>query len=786
MFSRWMKYLLFVTLVLATGLSLQADERVEQQPAPVIVVPESFKPEVGDVVLTEREAGSLNLATTPIEYGVNFISSAEEPADAQRYNNGLSTGARWNRWPLYWHTVERSADTFDFSAIDPVVIADTERGLIINGILMGIPGFYFSDGKAVPNTLYEPIFSDGTDIAAPGKGININNKWARYVNAAAQRYKPYGILSQQQGWTTSRGIQHWEIWNEPDLTQFWDGTKTDYARLLKVAFLSIKQADPNAQIIFGAMANNFDDLHYYEQVLGILSGDWQASQHGYFHDIMATHSYYYPWQSWYHVYRAQVAMDSYGLDKQIWLNEMGVPVWDDYPGPVWDSFSPYRATSAEAADYTIMSAFYAVYAGADALFHFQLYDGCGNQPQGTSFPPHNGNLCRPDGTLVSDPSKPCSGDAFGLFSNSPESVCFNQHPQAETPREPFHAYKLLTQYLQDVTPIGRFKICTHGSPDNDQEWIAFYRPNTNQRIMAVWSCTGSPKSAVIPALEAGALLLTPDGAQRFIAPVDGNYYLTLPAATNRNYPNPNDGFWPLGGRPYIIIERDLQAPSVGLNGSESANGISLNWWANDGMGSGVANYDVRVSVDGGPQRTWLSNTTQTAATFTDPYTHGVEFTIVARDYGGNTNSANGLVGTAPPVAAPDVEFSADASSASINAPIAYTIRLTNPTGSTNSSVNVVAPIPGAFAFFNNSQYASKGTATFDGYAVRWSGSLAPYETVTISYRVRVNWINGVTEWVSSTLNLTDGSGNNIDRAFSIKVVNQFNLPNKLHLPTVRG
>ncbi len=778
----WILCAIFTLLL--TG-SLIADEQVTQQSAEILVIPESFDPAVGDVILAERGAGMLDLSPRPINYGVNFISSAEEPADNERYNNGLATGAKWNRWPLYWHTIEKNADQYDFSAHDPVVIADTERGLIINAVLMGIPGFYFDNGNAVANTLYEPIFSDGSDIPGAGKTINPNNKWARWINTTVARYKPYGVLSQQQGWTNTRGIQHWELWNEPDLPDFFDGSKADYARLLKVGYFAVKLADPQATVLFGSMANNFDDLNYYADVLGILSNDPQAQQHGYFHDVMATHSYYYPWQSWYHVYRARVAMDSFNIDKEIWLNEMGVPVWDDYPGPVWDAYSPYRATMAESADYTVMSGFYAAYAGANALFHFQLYDGCGNQPQGTNFPPHNGELCRSDGMLVSDPSKPCSGDAFGLYRNSPESVCFNQHSAAETPREAFAAFKLLAQYLQDVTPLARFKVCTHGSPNNDQEWIAFYRPNTNQRIMAVWSCTGSAKSAVIPAIDTGALLMTPDGAERFISPAtNGNYYLTLPAATNRNYPNPNDGFWPLGGRPYVLVERDLQAPTVGIEGTEQGSAIAVNWWGNDGMGSGIKDYTIRIAVDGGTSRDWLVNTIATTANFTDPYQHGVEFTVVGRDYGGNIRTATQLVGTLPPIEAPTLSLAADRQTAAINERINFTIQFSNPAGSTNNNVNVVNQLPAPFIFLNGSQYASKGTVTHSNGVVRWSGSLAPHETVTLGFGVRVNWVNSVTEFVENSLTLTDGHNNTSTRTVGVLVLNQLLMREKTFLPIV--
>ena len=96
----------------------------------------------------------------------------------------------------------------------------------------------------------------------------------------------------------------------------------------------------------------------------------------------------------------------------------------------------YYAT-LEQAYYTIQTAFYAAFAGADAIFHFQLYDACGNQPLGSDFPPHNGELC-------GNPLYPvCAGDANGLFTNPPDAACFTQHPDPETPRLNYTSYNFV-------------------------------------------------------------------------------------------------------------------------------------------------------------------------------------------------------------------------------------------------------------------------------------------------------------------------------------------------------
>jgi len=508
------------------------------------------------------------------DYGVVFMSSAEDPADEQQYQNALSTGATWNRWPIYWPQVEVSQNSFDWSSQDRTVQADIAHGLRINAILLGTPWFYQTEGGALPPVvqpdrpqnqlmlyaveratpvgLYHPVFDDGSDAPGPQKSINPSNRWANFVYQAVQRYKPGGLLSQIQGWPKGAGIRHWEMWNEPELMSFWDGSLEDYARLLKVGYLAARHADPQAQVLFGGLAN-FNQPDYYNRVLKIYQADPLAASNEYFHNILATHNYSCSWRSWQYTYRASNTMASYGLDKPIWLNESGVPAWNDYPGPTWDPGSWYRATLSEQADFVIQSAFYAAFAGADNIFHFQLYDGCGNQPAGTDFPPHNGELCDENGRLKSDLRFPCAGDANGLFSNPTDAACFTQHPTPESPRPNYKAFQLLTTYLRDVRPLWRQRPGSDDPYNGPQEWIAFYRPSTRQRIVGLWSRVGEDQIAEVPAISNSATLLRPNGAAETITPVNGVYRLTLPAATNQNTWCENNPY-SIGGRPLILIE----------------------------------------------------------------------------------------------------------------------------------------------------------------------------------------------------------------------------------------
>jgi hypothetical protein len=512
---------------------------------------------------------------TDVAFGIDFISSAEAPADNVQYQNGLSLQPEWNRYPLYWFYVETVPGVFNWSAQDVVVQGDVSHNLKTNAILLGTPPFYTTGvpefnpddpqprggirlsapQTGTPVGLYGPVFDDGTDVPGPGKGINPANVWARYVFTAVNRYKPGGVLAQANGWPSGAGVTHWEMWNEPDLSFFWDGTTADYARLLKVGYLAARQADAGAKILFGGLANNFNHLNYYAEIMNIYSSDPTAAGYEYFHDILATHSYSYAFQSWFHVDRNRTVQLNHGFTKPIWLNETGVPAWNDYPGPVWDPTSGLRATMGEQADYLVQSTFYGVYAGAEAVFQFQLYDGCGNQPYGTDFPPHNGELCDENGRLITNPDFPCAGDAYGVFRNPSDAVCFSQHPQPETARPVAATFKMLTNAFDDVEPY--WWVRRGGSDPNNgtQEWIAFYQPDTKRRIVGLWALYGANETAVLPATSGSALLLFRDGTSQTIFPVNGQYVIQLAGATNQNAPwDPN--LYMIGGRPVILIESD--------------------------------------------------------------------------------------------------------------------------------------------------------------------------------------------------------------------------------------
>ena len=476
--------------------------------------------------------------------GVTFINSIEHPISEKRYTQAILLGAGWTRWPLYWERVETSPGSFNWSTYDQLVSADLRYGFNINAILLGRPAFH-QDGGSISG-LSSPVFADGSDSLASGAGINPANPWANFVFQAVSRYKPGGLLAAQQGWPPGYGVRVWEAWNEPDLAMFWRGTVEQYARLLKVTYLAAHAADPDAQVMFGGLAySNPEASDWLARVLAIYAQDADHAQHNWYMDMVGVHNYTYPRRSGEVVRRARENLARHGLVRPIWLNENGVPVWDDYPGPTWASSEPesraLRATAQQQAAFVIQSAAYAWGEGADVVIFHQLYDDCGNQRAGTDFPPHDGGLCNGGAA--------CWGDAHGLFRNERDSVCFRQHPLPGTPRPAAFAYRLLAQLFS--TPDFN---ATLPQADGRAVWVQFDTPVT--RVYVAWNRGLQSAALSLPAVSQNAQVYTIDGQVNPLAAQEGVFNVQLPPASADDFPfllaGDETG---IGGQPLIVVER---------------------------------------------------------------------------------------------------------------------------------------------------------------------------------------------------------------------------------------
>jgi hypothetical protein len=108
--------------------------------------------------------------------------------------------------------------------------------------------------RLLPVVMYAPGWDSATNIhGIPAPALA--SPYANFLTALIQRYGPNGAY-----WVPGAPrlpIRQWQIWNEPDVYYYWPNTTLGtYLALLKAAHTAIVKADPGAQTVLGALANN--------------------------------------------------------------------------------------------------------------------------------------------------------------------------------------------------------------------------------------------------------------------------------------------------------------------------------------------------------------------------------------------------------------------------------------------------------------------------------------------------------------------------------------------------
>jgi hypothetical protein len=127
----------------------------------------------------------------------------------------------------------------DFTKLDQLVGLAAQRGLTVLPTVIYAPGWdakrNHSGGLPIPSS------------SAP---------YARFLSALVYRYGPHGSYWSSHPGSGRIPIRMWQIWNEPNLTYYWPQPfASSYVSLLRAAHAAIKQADPGAKVVLGALTN---------------------------------------------------------------------------------------------------------------------------------------------------------------------------------------------------------------------------------------------------------------------------------------------------------------------------------------------------------------------------------------------------------------------------------------------------------------------------------------------------------------------------------------------------
>lgn len=277
------------------------------------------------------------------------IESYDDTAAATRL------GASWTRLRFQWADVQPDGpDDWQPPLDDHALDAELDDGRLVVGLLIGIPD-WARDRRLLP---------EGLDLPPNDPG----NTWASFVREAVSRYEGR--------------IDHWIIWNEPDIDDpdapghTWDGSVEEFAQLLRVAYLVAKEANPDAVIHLPAFTH-FWDPGYFGRFLDILLADSAAAAHNHYFDVATAHLYFQPEAIYDVISGFRADMTSRGLRQPIWLVETNAPPADDtyWLVPNWTLY----VTVYEQAAFVPQALASALAARAERVAVFKLMDVDGDR-----------------------------------------------------------------------------------------------------------------------------------------------------------------------------------------------------------------------------------------------------------------------------------------------------------------------------------------------------------------------------------------------------------------------
>ncbi|MHB1417878.1 MAG: hypothetical protein ACYC1C_21725, partial [Chloroflexota bacterium] len=391
-----------------------------------------------------------------------------------------------------------------------------------------------SSQGSTPQNVEQPVFADGTDDYAPGKEINPQNYWARFVNLTVNRYKPNGELYKHGLLPADVGVRYWEIWNEPDVPFYWyargPGSEVgDYLRLLKVAFLAARAADPDTKIVLGGFSY-WGREGFIVELLDAIVNDPASGGNRHYFDVLPWHIYSRPIDLDYRAEWTRRLLAERNLgDKEVWINETNIPVWGDLTPPQRDA-GTHRGTPEEQASFILQAYAYGLAGGANRIFTFMLYDDCWQW-----------------------------GEHYGLVRNPPGNYEIDDCASDGEPRPGYTAFKVAATYLRDIQSGRLFPL----GPDDRAQAASFDKVGGG-RVTVVWNKTGEPVTVEVP-LGGEALLVDQSGGTTTVTPDEkGVFRLDLPAATANDAYAEEAPNYIVGGRTYMLVEPSAASKSGGL------------------------------------------------------------------------------------------------------------------------------------------------------------------------------------------------------------------------------
>lgn len=190
-------------------------------------------------------------------------------------------GVRWVRLGFRWDEIEPTKGIYQFGKSDAIVNLSIKHDIKILGVIAKTPEWASNANNTIsPPQNYED--------------------WERFVRKVVTHYKGQ--------------INHWEIWNEPDIQKFWKGTPEEYINLQKISYEIIKEVDPSIKVLSAGLDGNGEK--YLDKLLDLNLASYC--------DIIAFHPYgNSPEKSVERVKNFLSIMEKHNVKKPLWFTEIG-------------------------------------------------------------------------------------------------------------------------------------------------------------------------------------------------------------------------------------------------------------------------------------------------------------------------------------------------------------------------------------------------------------------------------------------------------------------------------
>ena len=393
--------------------------------------------------------------------------------------------AGWERILFYWSEVQPQGpdDWNTLHVMEEWLVEAQEQDREVVGLLKNTP----------------PWATDGVPYGGVPRGLDLppddpGNLWAGYVRRVAEYYGP-------------RGVHRWIIWNEPDIDQGvygseWAGTVQDYYRLVKVAYLVLKEIDPQASVHLAGLTYWHDVINgreqYLQRFLRVAAADPEAADNDFFFDAISLHIYFRSETVGDIVSRIDEIQESFGLDKPIWINETNAAPTQD---PEWPVTRPqFQLDLGQQAAYIVQAHALGFAAGAQRIGVYKFFD-VALAPGEESF-----GLVRADGSL----------------------------------RPAYYAHQTTIRVLRDFTDV-------HATRDPEYYQVTFEQPRGHTDVL--WARTPLTVTVPVTATLPQATLMDAVGQELSIRPTNGVYSITLAGARC-------DGECLVGGAPLFLVQRE--------------------------------------------------------------------------------------------------------------------------------------------------------------------------------------------------------------------------------------